>query len=73
MNYEIVFAFGIGLTVLAGIFWGTSRGLRGTTRDASLFKRYAAFESEENALLVPIFLALGVLAMIVGGVGTLLS
>ena len=73
MNYEVVFAFGIGVTVLAGIFWGTNRRLRGTPRDSSLLRRYAAFESEENALLGPIFLGLGVIALLVGGVGALLS
>lgn len=73
MNFAALFALSIGLLVLSAIFWVTARSLRGTDRGASELRRYAAFEAEENSLLVPIFMVLGGIGAVVGGIGMLLD
>ena len=73
MNYGALIAFSSTLVALGAIFWVTNRSVRGADRDAPLLRRYAAFEAEENSLLVPVFLVLGVVGLVIGVVGTLLS
>lgn len=78
MAYEGPFFLGILLVLLGVFLWGMRRtrsrdDTRGGATTTSLLRRYAAFESEENALLVPVFLVLGTIGIVFGAIGLLSS
>lgn len=72
MSFETLLALGILVVLMAGALFLTAWIFsRGGGESRSTFRRYLAFESEENRRLALLLLAIGTAGALIGLVGTL--